>query len=68
MARIGEALRAEQVRVARGIANYPTPIAGCDQQFNALLEQQAGFPAEWAGRVRSNRSEGIPQNPVGRLI
>ena len=25
------------------INNYPSPIAGCDQQFNHLLEQRANI-------------------------
>ena len=44
---IGQALRAEHDRIKQEIASYPTPIAGCDQQFNNLLEQQARFSAEW---------------------
>ena len=28
------------------IHNYPSPIAGCDQQFNHLLEQRTGIAAE----------------------
>ena len=30
-----------KARLYEEIRNYPTPIAGCDQQFNYLLESQA---------------------------
>ena len=30
------------------IKNYPTPIAGCDQQFNYLLEELAKVSGELA--------------------
>jgi hypothetical protein len=33
----------------RAIASYPTPIAGCDEQFDYLLEQQARIADELAG-------------------
>ena len=32
-------LQAEKARLQREISNYPTPIAGCDEQFNFLLER-----------------------------
>ncbi len=40
----------EQARraVCAEIRAYPTPIAGCDQQFNYLLERQAATSAELA--------------------
>lgn len=43
-------LRAELERrrlaLAEEIRNYPTPIAGCDQHFNWLLEQQQRVRAQ----------------------
>jgi hypothetical protein len=39
-------LEAEKQRLYDEIRSYPTPIAGCDQQFNYLLEQQARVIAE----------------------
>jgi hypothetical protein len=33
-------------RVFEEIRSYPTPIAGCDLQFNHLLEKQAGIARE----------------------
>ncbi|MBO9436681.1 hypothetical protein J7394_20925 [Ruegeria sp. R13_0] len=32
-------LRLAQSALRRNIADYPTPIAGCDEQFNHLLDQ-----------------------------
>ena len=50
---IGRALEAEKRRLYEEIRNYPTPIAGCDQQFNYLLEQQARIVAE-LNRIRAS--------------
>jgi hypothetical protein len=33
-------LENEKRRINEEIRNYPTPIAGCDAQFNFLLEEQ----------------------------
>ena len=33
-------LRAELQRITNEIRTYPPPIAGCDAQFNYLLEQR----------------------------
>ena len=46
-------LEAEKQRLYQEIRNYPTPIAGCDQQFNYLLEQQASVAAELS-RIRAS--------------
>lgn len=40
-------LQAEKERVEREISSYSTPIAGCDQQFNYLLEKRAQLRREW---------------------
>jgi hypothetical protein len=45
-------LEAEKQRLYEEIRNYPTPIAGCDEQFNYLLEQQARVVAE-LNRIRA---------------
>jgi hypothetical protein len=45
-------LEAERRRLYDEIRNYPTPIAGCDQQFNYLLEQQQRIVAE-LNRIRA---------------
>jgi len=41
-----QSLAAEKQRLYDALRQYPTPIAGCDQQFNFLLEQQARVTAE----------------------
>ena len=33
-------LEQEKERILDAMIHYPTPIAGCDQQFNYLLEEQ----------------------------
>ncbi len=43
---VANRLEAEKRRLYEEMRNYPTPIAGCDQQFNYLLEQQARVVAE----------------------
>ena len=50
-----EALLEERRAAAeKAIREYPTPIAGCDAQFNHLLDQRAGIPLELA-RLRAAR-------------
>ena len=39
-------LEDEKRRINEEIRNYPTPIAGCDAQFNVLLEEQAKIVRE----------------------
>ena len=39
-------LEQRQRQVGEEIAAYPTPIAGCDVQFNALLECRRGIARE----------------------
>jgi len=39
-------LESEKRRINEEIRNYPTPIAGCDVQFNSLLEEQAKIGQE----------------------
>jgi hypothetical protein len=39
-------LETEKARIYEAIGNYPSPIAGCDQQFNYLLEEQARISRE----------------------
>jgi len=45
-ARIRAHLENRRDRINDEIGCYPTPIAGCDQQFNYLLEQRTGMSAE----------------------
>ena len=48
----GQALRsrfqAEKERIQSEISSYPTPIAGCDQQFNYLLKRRTQIGRELA--------------------
>ena len=52
---IGEHLHQERRRVASEITTYPTPIAGCDAQFTALLDQREQLAQEldWCDAYRS---------------
>lgn len=47
-------LENEKARVYEQIGHYPSPIAGCDQQFNHLLEKQRQIVHELA---RLNEAE-----------
>jgi hypothetical protein len=44
--RIRTHLVSEKHRIYEEIRNYPRPVAGCDQQFNYLLEERARISAE----------------------
>ena len=39
-------LREQKAKIEAEIAAYPRPIAGCDAQFNALLEERARLASE----------------------
>ena len=39
-------LENEKDRIYQALANYPPPIAACDQQFNYLLEEQVQISRE----------------------
>lgn len=41
-------LQAEKARIQLEISSYPTPIAGCDEQFNYLLERRTQVRRELA--------------------
>lgn len=41
-------LKLAQTRLVSEIKNYPTPIAGCDAQFNHLLAQKVRVTAALA--------------------
>jgi hypothetical protein len=47
-AEITSYLEAKKRALYAEIRSYPTPIAGCDQQFNYLLEQLAHVSADLA--------------------
>src|SRR5262245_33599394 len=43
---IDACLAAERQRIHQEIKEYPRPVAGCDQQFNYLLEQRSHIAHE----------------------
>jgi hypothetical protein len=57
-------LEAERQRLYEEIRNYPAPIAGCDEQFNYLLEQQARVVRE-LNRVRTEIADCISREISG---
>ena len=48
-------MQAEKERIQREISSYPTPIAGCDQQFNYLLERRTLIRREWARLLQAEQ-------------
>jgi hypothetical protein len=70
-------LEQRRLALADEIRHYPTPIAGCDQHFNALLEAQhrvrrqlqrldaicaeARTPEDLADRLTAFRLERLPE-------
>ena len=44
-------LEAERKRIQAEISSYPAPIAGCDEQFNYLLERRSQVRRELARLV-----------------
>lgn len=57
-------LETEKKRINNEIGCYPTPIAGCDQQFNHLLEQRTGLSGEWS-RLNANENQSLSaEDPI----
>lgn len=52
-------LENEKARIYEAIGSYPTPIAGCDQQFNYLLEEQTRIRLE-LDRLTGTSNASIP--------
>ena len=48
-------LEAERKRIQAEISAYPAPIAGCDEQFNYLLERRSQVRRELARLVAEER-------------
>ncbi|MCZ0940796.1 MAG: hypothetical protein OXJ55_19280 [Caldilineaceae bacterium] len=48
-------LEAERERIREEISSYPAPIAGCDEQFNYLLERRQQVRRELARLVEEER-------------
>jgi hypothetical protein len=55
-ARSIDELEDEKRRINEEVRNYPTPIAGCDAQFNFLLEEQEKIVKE-LDRLRGTESK-----------
>ena len=51
-------LEAERERIREEISSYPAPIAGCDEQFNYLLERRQQVRRELARLVEEERLRG----------
>ena len=58
-----QALEKARLGLAEAIGQYPTPIYGCDAQFNSLLAQccQAGLAI---GALRTNIFIPTPRSPT----
>lgn len=61
------ALEGVEKRVKEEIANYPSPIAGCDQQFNHLLELRAQLPEEKRRLAEAEKRSHESKNPDGAV-
>jgi hypothetical protein len=57
-------LEARKRRLYEEIRAYPTPIAGCDQQFNYLLEQQSRTTDELA-RAKTFAADSLEEGSSG---
>ena len=62
---IKEELNHELESVNTEIGNYPSPITGCDAQFNYLLEKRSEM--ERRIKERSEKSEKINMHEGGNL-
>ena len=60
-------LENEKARIYEAIGNYPTPIAGCDQQFNYLLEEQTRIRLELDRLNRSSHENLTAGDAIQRL-
>lgn len=66
-AKIRAHLETEKARIYEAIIHYPTPIAGCDQQFNYLLEEQTRIRHE-LDRLNETSNESLPSGDVLQQI
>ena len=57
-------LASKRDRINEQIGCYPTPIAGCDQQFNYLLEQRTGISGEWDRMNEAENESLISADPI----
>jgi len=69
--RIRERLEKKQRRIYEEIREYPRPIAGCDAQFNHLLEERANISQELArlnDAIESCRRGGDPLKVIDAFV
>lgn len=52
---VKERLAVQREHLNNEIKSCPTPIAGCDQQFNYLLDQQRALVTEWTRLLELER-------------
>ncbi len=65
--RARERLELSKARIAGQINSYPTPITGCDAQFDYLLEQR-GKLTEELGRLEAARRDSTGKNDGGAAL
>ena len=58
-------LQAEKERIQQEISSYPTPIAGCDQQFNYLLERRMQIRRELARLLEAEQTRARDPQEAG---
>ena len=57
-------LQGKRDHIHEEISCYPTPIAGCDQQFNYLLEQRTAASREWAQLNEAESESLATEDPI----
>jgi len=60
-------LENEKARIYEAIGHYPTPIAGCDQQFNYLLEEQTRIRHELERLDRASHESLTVEDAIQRI-
>ena len=65
--RIKDHLEDERRRIYEEIKNYPTPIAGCDAQFNHLLEKRDRIAHE-LNRLEASARESLTRRERVKCI
>jgi hypothetical protein len=65
--RIRTHLLGERHRIYEEIRTYPRPVAGCDQQFNYLLEERARISAELERMDRARAESRTGSNPLEQV-
>ncbi len=65
--RIRSHLESKKHSINQQITTYPTPIAGCDEQFNHLLRQQTEVSGELA-RLKEKESESLRARDAAAVV